>query len=233
MAGRGTAQVGILAPMEPELAPVVRMLGLERDGDTYRGRLDDLAVVAVRTDIGMANAAAAATRVLDLGVDHVMVVGIAGGLHADIAIGEVFTPEVVVHRAEGHEHRPSFAGDLSPFGTLSCGDDLIVDPDVLAAMGEDGIVAVDMETAAVAAVCDDTGCAWSVFRAISDRPAEGLIDAALFAMTKPDGTADHDAVSRYLAEDPARLEALTRLAEDTNRATEAAAAAALRACRLL
>jgi adenosylhomocysteine nucleosidase len=234
MAGTsGTTRVGILTPMEPELAPIVRMLSLEAADDTYRGRTGDVDVVAVRTDIGMENASAAARRVVDLGAEHVMVVGIAGGVDPAIAIGDAFVPEVVVSRSDGCTYRPWFAGDLTPRGTLSCGDDLIVDPEVLAAMGADGVVAVDMETAAVAAVCEQAGRPWSVFRAVSDRPAEGLVDAALFAMTRPDGTADRDALSRYLDEDPGRIDALTRLAHDASLATEAAAAAATRACRML
>ena len=228
-------QVGLLAPMEPELAPLVRMLGLatDGDGDVFRGRAGDVDLVATRADIGMVNAATATARVLDLGVDHVMIVGVAGGIDPSIAIGDVFVPEVVVSRADGRRYRPSFTGGITPRGTLSCGDDLIVDPDVLAAMGADGVVAVDMETAAVAEVCDRAGRPWSVFRSVSDRPAEGLVDAALFAMTRPDGTADHDALARYLEEDPGRIDVLARLAQDAHLATEAAAAAAARACRML
>lgn len=225
--------MGLLAPMQPELAPLVRTLSLEPDGDVYRGRAGDVDVVALLTNIGMANAAAATARILDLGVDRVMVVGVAGGVDPEIEIGGVVVPEVVVDRAEDRTYRPSFVGDVVPRGTLSCGDDLIVDPAVLAAMAAAGVVAVDMETAAVAAVCEAAGRPWSVFRSISDRPAEGLVDDALFALTRPDGTADHDALARYLDEDPSRVAVLTRLAHDANLATEAAAAAAIAACHTL
>ena len=52
-------------------------------------------------------------------------------------------------------------------------------------MAAQGVVAVDMETAAVAAVCEAAACPWSVFRGISDYAGEGLVDDAIFAMTRP------------------------------------------------
>jgi adenosylhomocysteine nucleosidase len=229
-AGDARTRVGMLAPMQPELQPLVRRLGLTLDGAVHRGRVGDVEIVAMLTNIGMAAAADAARRILEHAVDWVMVVGIAGGVDPSIEIGDVVAPEVVVDRARGRSYRPHWPRGAAPGGTLSCGDDLILDPTHLARLAEEGVVALDMETAAVAAVCEEAGCPWSVFRAISDRPGEGLIDDALFALTRPDGTADTDALARYLDEKPERLEILTRLARDAAVATEAAAAAAVRAC---
>jgi hypothetical protein len=90
-----------------------------------------------------------------------------------------------------------------------------------------------METAAVAAVCEDANVAWSVFRGISDFAGEGLIDDALFALTNPDGTADAARVAKYLEAHPDRLPVLKRLADDTRCATEGAAEAAIAACASL
>ena len=236
MNGRGAPKrVGMLAPMKPELQPIVRRLGLEGDGSLYRGITPDgVEVVAMLTNIGMANGAAAAARMLEHRVDHVMVVVIAGGLDPKVLqIGEVVVPEVVVRRSTDRAFRPTFLGDIAPRGTLSCGDDLIVDPDALAVMAGAGVIAVDMETAAVAEVCDDEQMPWSVFRGISDFAGEGLVDHELFAMTKPDGTADPAVVSAYLEQHPERLAVLKRLAKDTEQATEGAAAAAIAACAAL
>ena len=224
----------MLAPMEPELAPIVRQLGLEPDGSVHRGRAGDVEVVALLTTMGMAAGADAARRVLAHDVDVVMVVGIAGGVDtARLTIGDVIVPEIVVDRATGGPFRPTHTGDITPRGTLSCGDDLITDAPTLDGLAAAGVVALDMETAAVAAVCEAAGCAWAVFRGISDFAGEGLVDHEIFAMTNPDGTADPDALSRYLAADPGRLAVLQRLAHDTGLATEAAAAAAIRACATL
>ena len=219
----------MLAPMEPELQPLVRRLGLEPDGDVHRGRHGDVEVVALLTLIGMAAAAEATERALEHDVDWVMVVGVAGGVDHSIEIGSVVVPEVVVDRATGGRYTPSPSGVFAARGILSCGDDLITDPGRIAAMEAEGIVAVDMETAAVAAVCADHDVPWSVFRGISDFADGGLVDDAIFAMTKPDGTADPDAIGRYLDENPDRRKVLEQLAHDADLATRGAADAAARA----
>ncbi len=217
--------------MHHELQPIVRRMDLHADGPVYRGRSDGRDVVAMLTTMGMAAAGDATRQLLDLDVDWVMVVGIAGGVDpAVVSIGDVIAPETVVDRARGEVFRPSAGGGSGPRGVLSCGDDLITDPPTLAAMGDDGVIAVDMETAAVAAVCEAAGRPWSVYRSISDFAGGGLVDDALFALTRPDGSADGDALQRYLDEHPERLEALAQLGQDMTVAVEAAADAAVRAC---
>ena len=226
-------RVGMLAPMQHELAPIVRRLQLEGDGSVYRGRSGDLEVVAMLTTMGMAAGADAARRLLELEVDWVMVVGIAGGVDPEVvAIGDVIAPDVVIDRATGESFIPSAGAGAGPGprGVLSCGDELITDPPTLAGMASEGVIAVDMETAAVAAICAADGCRWSAYRCISDFAGGGLVDDALFALTRPDGTADTDALNRYLEEDPGRIAVLTQLAQDMTVATEAAAEAAIRAC---
>jgi nucleoside phosphorylase len=223
----------MLAPMQVELQPIVQQLGLVDDGDgtQFRGKAGDLDVIAMLTNIGMAAGADAARRILGHDVDWVMVVGVAGGVdHQRITIGDVIVPEVVLDRATGNTFRPTHVGDIAPYGIVSCGDDLITDPDMLAQMERDGVVAVEMETAAVAPVCEAAGVPWSVFRGISDFADGGLVDDALFAMTGPDGSADPDAMKRYLAENPERAKILVQLGHDTTIAVDGAAAAAIRAC---
>lgn len=223
-------RVVMLAPMDIELQPLIRRLDLQPDdelGGAHRGPAHGHDVVAIPTSIGMAAGAAAAQRAIDLGAEHVMVVGIAGAIALDTPIGAVLDPEAVIDRASGRRFEP-FSLGTPRAGLISCGDDLIVDRPALAALAEEGIIALDMETAAVAAVCDDAGVPWTVYRSISDRAGEGLIDPDLFAMTKPDGSADPDALARML-EDPKRRAALERLAHDATVATEAAAAAAIAA----
>jgi adenosylhomocysteine nucleosidase len=228
--------------MRIELDPLVRLFDLRADDDrdrVYRGAVGDVAVTAALTDIGMGPAKKAARRALDEEADCVVVCGVAGGVGDSVDIAELIVPETVIDRSTGRGYRPmppaagSPAGASAPRGSISCGDDLITDPDVLGAMASQGIVAVDMETAAVAAVCHDAGIPWTVFRSISDHAAAGLVDEALFAMTGPDGRSDPAAIARYLDEDPSRRDRLARLASDTARATEVAAAATLAFCRSL
>ena len=226
----------MLAPMHPELEPIVRKLGLEdeRDGSQYRGKAGNVEVVAMLTTMGMAAGADAARRMLDLDVDLVMVVGIAGGVsQTSVTIGDVIMPEVVIERSTGRTFTPTWFHDHTPKAHLSCGDDLILDQVILDGMHDLGVIAVDMETAAAAGVCEDAGVAWAVFRSISDYAGEGLVDQSLFAMTNPDGTADIDAITKWLEANPDKLEVLTRLARDSQLATEAASDAAIRACYAL
>lgn len=218
----------MLAPMSHELAPLVRDLALVEADGVHRGTHDGVEVLALLTTIGMTPAERAAERALALGVDRVIVVGIAGGIdRAELAIGELVVPERVIDRRTGRAYGPPVSGGVVPRGAISCGDDLVTDPATLVSMHAEGIVALDMETAAVAAVCEAAGCSWSAYRGISDHAGEGLVDAGLLAITTPHGGADHDALERYLTAHPEKLAVLERLAADMTTATEVAAAAAI------
>jgi adenosylhomocysteine nucleosidase len=224
-------RVAMLAPMTHELDPIVRQIGMEDDGSgVHRGTVGGVEVVALLTMIGMDAGAAAAERALGLDVDWVMVVGIAGGVAKSLTIGDVVVPEVLIDRRDGKSYRQRTLGDITPRGIISCGDDLITDPGAIAAMEKEGVLAVEMEGAAVAAVCEQAGTPWSVFRGISNFADGGLVDDAIFEMTNPDGSADEQSMKRYLDEHPEKLEVLAQLANDMNLATEAAAATAIRAC---
>lgn len=221
--------VGILAPMAIELAPLVRQLRLVADGELLRGELDGRPVLAAVTMIGMAPAEAATRRLLDAGADWAVVVGIAGAVDRSLRIGDVVIPSQVVDRRTGQSFEPTILGGCRPHGVISCGDDLVTDAAAIAALSSRGVLAVDMETAAVAAVCAAAGVRWTAFRAISDFAGDPGVDDGLLAVTRPDGSADPDALARYLSEDPRRAELLQELARNTHAATEAAAAAAIAA----
>jgi adenosylhomocysteine nucleosidase len=223
----------MLAPMEHELAPLVRELDLVEADGVHTGRAGDVEVLALLTTMGMTAGEEATERMLGLGVDRVLVVGIAGGVDpSTTSIGDVFVPATVIDRRTGRTYEPTFSGDLTPRGIISCGDDLITDPAALAEMAGRGVIAVDMESAAVAAVCDAAGTPWAAFRSISDFAGEGLVDAEIFEMANPDGTSDPDAMAKYLAANPEKVAVLERLARDMTVATEAAAAAAIRSCAI-
>jgi uridine phosphorylase len=232
MAG-SAKRVGMLAPMVHELEPLVRDLGMDDEGDHHIGMVGDVEIVAMVTNMGIAAGAEAARRMLTHDVDHVMVVGIAGGVDHSLRIGQVVVPERVLDRATGRTFTPTRCGDIEPRGTISCGDDFVTDPATIAQWEADGVVAVEMETSGVAPVCEDAGCEWSVFRGISDFADGGLVDDGVFALANPDGTSDPEAMQRYLAENPDRGKVLEQLAHDMHLATDAAAAAAIRACATL
>ena len=161
-------------------------------------------------------------------IDHVVVVGIAGGVPPTTKLGDVLVPEVVVDAVTGTEYRPAPSAHTVLNGRVRTADDVnVVAADLLA----DGVAACDMETAAVAAVCEDQGCPWTAFRAISDLVG-GPVNDTLLELANPDGTGNMWAAAKYLLPRPWKIPGLVRLARDTNVATKAAATAAIQACGL-
>ena len=70
-------RVGMLAPMDIELQPLLRKLALRADGPgVWVGTAGAVDVVAMPTMIGMAAATTAARRMLERDVDHMMIVKI-------------------------------------------------------------------------------------------------------------------------------------------------------------
>jgi adenosylhomocysteine nucleosidase len=226
--------VAIIAPMPNELRPVVRMLGLRRTGErggvpVYTGTVDGVEVVATRTGIGRALAEAVTEQLLQAtDVDRVIVVGIAGGLKPLSAVGELIVPEVVVDDATGERFRATPAGDETPKGVLRTGDeaDYGLDDGDVARLRDEGFTALDMETAAVARVCERNGIPWLAFRAISDMAGDESLGPVVMTLVNPDGSPRVWAGIRFLLTHPQRIRRFVRLGRDAQAATIAAAEAA-------
>jgi adenosylhomocysteine nucleosidase len=226
--GRPT-RVGLLAPMPSEFQPLVKALSLQRTAEGYLGAAGAIELVAAKTGIGTRLAAAATERLLDAAsVDHVMVVGIAGGMGSS-KVGDVVFPEVVVDKASGTEYRPSPLGDVQSSGRLVTHDDFDMQPAECDALVAKGFIAVDMETAAVAGVCEQRGVPWSAVRSISD--LVGVTPGDVIGLVNPDGTPNVGASVRSLLTKPWRIPRLVRLGLDARGAANAAAAAAARLLR--
>jgi adenosylhomocysteine nucleosidase len=228
-------RIAFVCAMPMELRPLTRRLSLKRtrfDGVTARtGALAGRPVVAIVTGMGTALASEGTERLLGaVPVDQVIVVGITGAVENETPIGTLVVPEVVVDGATGAEHRPSPLGDTTPHGKMWTTDQLIGDPSALAELRAQGVVSLDMETAAVAAACERQGTPWSVVRAISDRASDGSVDEEVFALSHQDGTPNGPAIARYLLTHPGRIPGMVRLARGAKAATEAAADAAIQAC---
>lgn len=222
------AVVGLLAPMPSEMQPLAKALSLQRaKGDQlYKGAVGATALVASRTGIGTSRAAEATARLLDaVHVEHVMVVGIAGGLGSS-AVGDVLFPEVVVDKTTGMEYRSSPLGGVIPRDKLMTHDDFDMTPEEQQQLVADGFVAVDMETAAVASVCEQRGCAWSAIRAVSD--LVGVTPGDVITLANADGSPNLGAAVRYLVTKPWRIPRLVRLGLDSRAAAQGAARAAAR-----
>jgi adenosylhomocysteine nucleosidase len=229
-----TSLIAILAPMRSELRPLLSRLGLRRTGERgeefFRGAVGDCEIVAALTGMGMRAGAAAAAKILEVASpDHLVVVGIAGGIGGSVAVGDLVVPERVLNLETGESFEPTPLGDQRARGVLASSDALLESPRDAAELAARGVVAIDMETAAIAAVCRKRGCPWSVFRTISDRADDGTTDAAVLGLANPDGSPNPAAVIRFVLTRPWRVPQLVRLAKGSNAATRAAADAVVAA----
>jgi adenosylhomocysteine nucleosidase len=221
--------------MPMEIRPLIEKLSLhqtETSGVTvHSGTLGSRAVVAIVTGMGTALATEHTTRLLDaVPVERVVVVGITGAVENVTPIGTLILPEVVVDSATGTEHRPAPLGGGTPRGKMWTGDKLLTDQDDIAGLRARGVVSLDMETAAIAEVCEQRGVPWSVFRVISDRATDGTINEEVFHLSNQDGTPNKPAIARYFMKHPGSVPKMARMAKDAKLATETAADAAIRAC---
>ncbi|MGA8547132.1 MAG: hypothetical protein WB785_18000 [Mycobacterium sp.] len=221
--------IALVCAMPMELRPLRRRLGLRKTGPGYAGWIGDHAVIAAVIGIGPAFAATATARLLDtLDAELVIVVGIAGATDNQTPIGTLVLPQLVTGGPDGAEYRPTPLCIGNAHGTLCTTEQLLLDPVLHADLRARGVVALDMETAAVAKVCSERGVSWSVVRAISDRVGDGTVDADIAGLTHPDGRPNLSAVARYVVRHPGALPRLIRLAKDANLAAERAADAAIK-----
>jgi nucleoside phosphorylase len=221
-------RIAVLAPMRVELSPVVKALGLKRTGGPraeHSGTVAGVEVTAALAGVGPAEAESATRWALDtLTPDHVIVSGIAGGIHGDLRIGDLVTPAETISADTGRMSHPSGVGNDQPAGRIVTTAALLAMAD-LEGFAADGAIAVDMETAAIGAVCEDAGVAWTAYRGISDLVSEGLVDDRSLSMVKPDGTTNVAEVVKVIVTRPWTMPRMARLGRDTQRATIAAAQA--------
>jgi adenosylhomocysteine nucleosidase len=217
--------------MQPELKAIVASGDLQPTANdpvfSHAGTVGDWSVVSLVTSMGPALAREATRRALSAGpLDHVMVVGIAGGLDPELPVGSLFVPSRVQLYPDGPEYATHPLPGRNAAGALMTTDGLFDDDTIWRPILDRGFGAVDMEAAGVAEVCEEAGVPWSVYRGISDRPDEHIVDQAVFGLSNPDGSADPVALAKYLARDPRRAKALANLNRSMKLAAKLAADAA-------
>ena len=148
------SRIAVLGAMPSELRPLVKPLGLRKAHlgaiEVRTGRLGGAEVVALKTGIGPVEAQRATEQLLKGGpFDRVVMIGIAGGIGGNQEIGDLVVAETVIDGRSGASYRAAPLPGLEQAGTLHTADYLILDPAQLDAMRAQGIVALDMETAAV------------------------------------------------------------------------------------
>lgn len=219
----------VLAPMRTELTPIVRRLGLTRDGDpgngppTWSGSCWSCHVVAAVAGVGTRHAASVTGALIEAArPEHVVVAGVAGGLAPDLHVGDLVVPATVRNLDDGTVHRAAMLGSREPAGELLTSS-VMHGWDVLEAHAGAGALAVDMETAAVAAACERGGVPWTAIRALSDVVREGTVDDRTLGLVREDGSTDVAGVARHLIGHPTRVSALARMGRGAARATDAVA----------
>ena len=227
-------RIAFVCAMPMEIVPLRRKLSLEKTVvnaiEVFAGSLGERPVVAIVTGIGSVLAAQGVERLLEaIDIEHVVVVGIAGAVDNETTIGTLVLPTVVVNGATGAAYRPSQLGGASPRGTMWTSDTLITNLDVIAQLRANGVIALDMETAVIAEICQRRDIPWSVFRAISDRATEATLDDEIFRLINRDGTFNFKLLGAFLVKHPRRWPELVRMARDAKLAAEHAATAAVTA----
>lgn len=150
-----------------------------------------------------------------------LIVGTAGAVDPALRAGEVIIPARVIDAVTGQQLSPTLAGDSA--GTLYTTAGLVESPAQKARLRRElDVEAIDMETAAMADVCEKQGVAWLCVRAILDT-ADDCLPAALLNLTRPDGRANIAAAGLYAVARPWRVPLLLRLAGRTHRGMAAVA----------
>ena len=160
--------------MPMELTPLVEKLSLTEtkvgDVTVHSGTLHGREVVGIVTGMGVDLATSGTQALLDaMPIDHVIVVGITGGMENETPIGTLIQPELVVHSVTGVEYQPTHLGEGTPQGKMLTTVGLTSNADRMAELREQGVVSLDMETAAIAQLCAERAIPWSVFR-VDQRP---------------------------------------------------------------
>ncbi len=222
--------IGIVTALAAE-ARTLRDVRRWRDG---RDRLDGRTTVIV-SGIGPVAADRAARALVEAGADALLSWGVAGGLDPQLRPGAIVLPAAIVgpageryptHAAWRERERRRLAARTPVCeGAILSQATAIADPPTKhAAHRASGAVAIDMESAAIAAVAASRGLPFLVVRAIVDTAADALPDAVVAASR--DGRPDVPRLLAGLLRSPGELGALLGLARRFRAARHALTAAA-------
>jgi adenosylhomocysteine nucleosidase len=170
--------------------------------------------------------------------DLVLTCGFAGGLNPDLKLGDVVF-EIFPRSSRGDEAQIKTGEKLEP-PHVGCYEKLVAAgarpvkffcADRVATTAaekkklrdETGADAVEMESAAICAVCAERGIPCATIRVISDTAGEDL-PLDFNALAKPDKSLDYGKLAWAIARSPGKIGALMELQKKTNFAAEKLAA---------
>lgn len=171
--------------------------------------------------LGFERAAAAATKLIERGAHALLSWGVAGGLSPALAPGDLLLPERVLSEDGRWTTDPELrarlrhvlGGHALEGGDLFCSRAPVATVGGKNALAARGMLAVDMESAAVATVAQRVGVPFVAVKAICD-PATREIPAAALRLLGHDGSLRWRAVPSLLREGPRTWRDLNMLRED-------------------
>lgn len=227
--------IAILSAMSSELKPVRRALGMDvrpPAGPGYaRGIYKGVTIITAVTRMGLA-AAQSATEELFVNagsdIDHVFVVGIAGANDSRLTVGEVVIPIYVVDERDGVSRYPVNLSDRDASGVIYSTDQLAYSKEFVAMLQDRKVSLVDMESGAIAAVCERHNCPFTIIRAVSDRVDKHAENFDVFHLANDDGSPNFLAAIRYILRKPWKIVYLISLGLGAKKAIEASSAELLK-----
>jgi adenosylhomocysteine nucleosidase len=182
--------------------------------------------------IGRQNAAKAVRGFLAASTpEMVLTCGFAGGLNPELKLGDVVFEIGDRQPAAGNQSEPPYVGCYEKLlaagakpAKFFCADRIattVVEKKKLRA--DTGADAVEMESAAIAAVCQEHGIACVTVRVVSD-PADEDLPLDFNALAKPDKSLDFGKLAWAIAKSPGKIGALRELQKKTTFAAKQLAA---------
>jgi len=204
--------------------------------DTVSGRLGSQPVVLATTGDGARNAREGIAALLAaVPASHLLVLGISGGLTADLREGDVVVATRVLDEAAGTSvaapgpvmEAVARASGARPAAVVTARHiaDSVAEKRRLSELAGAPTSVVDLETAGYVAAAQGTGLSWTVLRAVSDT-ADQALPALLNRARDEGGAVRRGSVVRGLLGDPGALPALMSLRRRLKLCAEALARAA-------
>lgn len=228
-----------------EIAPFKRRIrnrtSLALDGlHGFRAEMGSKQFAVIGHGIGHQRATDTARRAFDLipGADLVIGTGVVGALSSGLRPGDiVLSDRVLMIHGEGREaeqvdavstaHLRAVGRSLANAGIAYSTGAILTSHRVLATGAEKrrakestGAIAVDMETAAIAAEATVRGLPFIAIRAVLDGVDDEVVGAA---MADPDGNVSPLAATSFLLRNPATMIKLPQMIRNLSRATNAIA----------
>ncbi|MHB1156465.1 MAG: phosphorylase family protein [Phycisphaerales bacterium] len=219
----------IFTAVRPEAIPIIRRLRLRVL--SFSQYADDTTLLQI-TGMGQSRARQSAQQLLaDLRPTRVLITGLCGALDPSLKVADVLHFTKIISPSS-QTFVPTLIGLASTPShmTLLTADHLITTPAEKSRLHRQTAAhAVDMESAAVAAVCDAHHIPWLCLRAVSDT-ADQALPAYLADMVDRFGRSRPLAALRQLLPHPARLRTLLQIARQSRAAANALANALPAAC---